>query len=108
MSQNFGDFQNEIYLAGLGSRQPKYPVDFATLERKAEEVMPASVRSYVAGGCGDEFTQRQNTETFHRYGIAPRVLASAPKRDLTINLFRQDASDSNFYVPDRRRQHLHD
>lgn len=53
---HYGDFQNAIYLAGTQGIVPKLPVDFATLEVRAKEVMPPSVRDYVMGGCGDEFT----------------------------------------------------
>ncbi|MDT5168147.1 MAG: lactate 2-monooxygenase [Mycobacterium sp.] len=56
----YGDYQYEIYFDGLEGRLPKYPVDFASLERAAGEVLPAFVHSYVAGGCGDEGTQRAN------------------------------------------------
>ena len=31
--------------------------------------MPPSVLSYVQGGCGDEFTQSQNANAFHHWGI---------------------------------------
>jgi lactate 2-monooxygenase len=44
-----GDFQLDIYFDGLDGRFPKYPVDFASLEPKAEEVLPWWVHSYVAG-----------------------------------------------------------
>ncbi len=32
---HFGDYQNQIYGAGLQGVIPKLPVDFATLERRA-------------------------------------------------------------------------
>jgi lactate 2-monooxygenase len=54
----FGDFQLEIYLAGLGGSVPSLPVSFAELQARAAKAMPPSVLSYVAGGAGDEHTQR--------------------------------------------------
>ena len=33
----YGDYQYEIYFDGLEGRLPKYPVDFASLERAAGE-----------------------------------------------------------------------
>src|ERR1700730_17795302 len=39
----YGDYQYEIYFDGLEGRLPKYPVDFASLERAAGEVVPAFV-----------------------------------------------------------------
>ncbi len=32
----FGDYQFEIYLKGLAGVKPKLPVDFASLEKRAE------------------------------------------------------------------------
>jgi len=99
VTQNFGDFQNEIYLAGLGGITPKFPVDFAALEKKAEEAMSPSVWSYVAGGCGDELTQRNNAEAFHRYGIVPRMFNGTAKRDLGIELFGKRLPSPVFLCP---------
>jgi lactate 2-monooxygenase len=36
----YRDYQFEIYFDGLEGQLPKYPVDFASLERKAAEVLP--------------------------------------------------------------------
>ena len=40
---NFGEYQDEIYLAGLSGKLPKLPVDFATLEKQAHAAMPPSL-----------------------------------------------------------------
>jgi lactate 2-monooxygenase len=85
----YGDYEYEIYLDGLDGRLPKYPVDFASLERAASQVLPSWVYSYVAGGSGDERTQRANVEAFSRYGIVPRMLVGADERDLSVSLFCQ-------------------
>jgi isopentenyl diphosphate isomerase/L-lactate dehydrogenase-like FMN-dependent dehydrogenase len=85
-ARQFGDFQLDIYFDGLEGRFPKYPVDFASLERKAEEVLPWWVHSYVAGGCGDELTQRLNVSAFTKWGIVPRMLNGAYERDLSVSL----------------------
>ncbi|MEU8620606.1 alpha-hydroxy-acid oxidizing protein [Streptomyces sp. NPDC048623] len=87
MNQRFGDYQNEIYLNGLFGTLPKLPMDFAGLERRAEAALPPSVWSYVAGGAGDERTQRANAEAFHRWGLVPRMMVGAAQRDLTVDLF---------------------
>src|SRR5271163_3064328 len=50
----FGDYQNEIYFHGLAGVVPKLPMIFAELEAKAENALPPSVWSYVAGGAVDE------------------------------------------------------
>jgi lactate 2-monooxygenase len=57
---NFGNYQNEIYFAGLSGVVPSLPMRFEELEARAHEAMPASVASYVAAGCGDERTQDAN------------------------------------------------
>jgi lactate 2-monooxygenase len=83
----FGDFQNEIYNAGLTGRIPTLPMSYAELERRAAQAMPPSVVSYVAGGAGDEATQRANVDAFGRWGLAPRMLVGAKQRDLSVELF---------------------
>ena len=82
----FGDYQNEIYLNGLRGVRPKLPVDFRTLEQKAAAALPASVISYVQGGCGDEHTQDVNVTAFQRWGLMPRMMVDASRRDLSIDL----------------------
>ena len=68
---DFGSYQTEIYLAGLGGVVPDYPMDFAGLEARAAQALPPSVLSYVAGGAGDEHTQRANVAAFSQWGLRP-------------------------------------
>src|SRR5580704_16317963 len=56
----FGDYQNEIYLDGLSGVLPTMPMAFDELEARAQAALSLSVLSYVAGGAGDESTQRAN------------------------------------------------
>ena len=37
--------------------------------------------SYVAGGAGDERTQRANCEAFQRWGLYPRMFVGAAQRN---------------------------
>ena len=83
----FGDYQLEIYGAGLRGVVPTLPVDFATLEARATAAMPPFVLSYVQGGCGDEFTQRQNADAFRHWGMTPRMMVDCSVRDLSVDLF---------------------
>ncbi|HWU65338.1 MAG TPA: alpha-hydroxy-acid oxidizing protein [Ensifer sp.] len=99
MLSNFGDFQNEIYLSGLNGKTPPWPVDFASLEALGKGAMSPSVWSYVAGGCGDEFTQRNNVEAFDRYGIVPRMFNGHAKRDLSVKLFDRTLPAPIFLSP---------
>ncbi len=84
---HFGDYQNEIYIGGLGGAKPELPVNFKLLEEKAASALPPSVLSYVQGGCGDEYTQRQNAEAFHHWGLMPRMMVDCSTRDLSIDFF---------------------
>jgi isopentenyl diphosphate isomerase/L-lactate dehydrogenase-like FMN-dependent dehydrogenase len=83
----FGDFQLEIYLAGLQGVLPSFPMAFAELEARAERALPPSVLSYVAGGAGSEHTQRANVGAFAQWGLIPRMFVGASQRDLSVELF---------------------
>ena len=62
-------------------------MDFAHLEERAAQALPESVLSYVAGGAGDEQTQRANVAAFRGWGLVPRMFVGAATRDLGIDLF---------------------
>ena len=81
---HYGDYQNEIYFAGLQGVMPPYPVDYATLRDRAHAVMPSAVLTYVEGGCGDEGTQRRNADAFGVWGMTPRMMVDCSTRDLSI------------------------
>lgn len=83
----FGDYQYEIYFGGLTGVLPTMPMTYAELEARAEQVLPPSVWSYVAGGAGDERTQDVNVEAFSRWGLLPRMLVGANERDLSVELW---------------------
>ena len=84
---HYGDYQTEIYVGGLSGKLPKLPVHFRELEARAHAAMSPNLVSYVAGGCGDEHTQSINVSAFGRWGLIPRMLVGAAKRDLSIDLF---------------------
>ena len=84
---NYGDWQLSIYFDGLTGVRPELPMSYADLERRAEEMMTEQLWSYVAGGAGNEHTQRANVAAFERWGLIPRVLAGAADRDLSVELF---------------------
>ena len=48
----FADYQNEVYLNGLGGTTPAYPVGWRDLEAAAYEAMTPAARGYV-GGAGE-------------------------------------------------------
>ncbi|QWF22998.1 alpha-hydroxy-acid oxidizing protein [Nocardioides sp. LMS-CY] len=84
---NYADFQIGLYFAGLGGELPAYPLTFAGLEAAAQAKMEHRLWDYVAGGAGDEHTQRANVAAFERWGILPRMLSGAAERDLSVELF---------------------
>ena len=84
---NFGDYQLELYFNALSGVLPQFPFDYAQLESDALAAMPPELRTYVAGGCGDESTQRTNVDAFSDWALAPRMLAGGADRDLSIELF---------------------
>lgn len=96
---HYGDYQNDIYLAGLRGVVPTIPVDFATLEERALAAMPPFVRGYVQGGCGDEHTQRVNADAFRGWGMVPRMMVDGSARDLSVELFGLTLPSPLFMAP---------
>jgi lactate 2-monooxygenase len=84
---NYADFQIGLYFAGLGGELPPYPLTFDGLEAAAREKLEHRLWDYVAGGAGDEHTQRANVDAFTHWGILPRMLSGAAERDLSVELF---------------------
>jgi lactate 2-monooxygenase len=99
MNQPFGLYQNEIYFNGLQGVVSPYPMTFAELEERAEAALPPSIWSYVAGGAGDEHTQRANVAAFSRWGLIPRMFVGAAQRDLTVELFGRTLPSPLFMAP---------
>jgi lactate 2-monooxygenase len=83
---NYGDYQLEIYLRGLTGEREDLPMTYAELERRAQAALEPGLLSYVAGGAGNEHTQRTNVTGFDRWGVIPRMLVPAPQRDLSVEL----------------------
>lgn len=96
---HYGDYQNLIYGAGLQGVSPRLPVDHALLVQRATAAMPPQVLTYVQGGCGDEWTQDQNAAAFRHWGMVPRMMVDASKRDLSIELFGRQLPSPVFMAP---------
>ena len=72
-------------------------MDVTTLQRKGYSVaalrslarrrLPRMVFDMVDGPAGDEITMRWNEAALAAIELAPKVLAGAPKRDQTVDLF---------------------
>jgi lactate 2-monooxygenase len=84
---DFGGYQYEIYFDGLRGVTPRFPMTFEGWEARAAAAMSPSVWSYVAGGAGDEHTQRANVAAFLRHGLLPRMFVGAKQRDLSVSMF---------------------
>ncbi|MGY1453758.1 lactate 2-monooxygenase [Streptomyces sp. SS8] len=79
---NFGAYQSEIYLNGLGGQLPPFTTDLTALEASARERLEDGPFWYVAGAAGSGATDRANREAFDRWRIVPRMLRDATVRDL--------------------------
>ncbi|CAM4526067.1 alpha-hydroxy-acid oxidizing protein [Nocardia ninae] len=99
MTGNFGDYQYEIYFQGLGGVLPDLPMTYADLEARAQAALPPGIWSYVAGGAGDELTQRINATAFEKLGLIPRMLRATRDRDLSVDLFGMKLPSPIFMAP---------
>ncbi|MFF1378900.1 alpha-hydroxy-acid oxidizing protein [Streptomyces sp. NPDC058308] len=99
MPRPYKDYQDEIYLDGLRGVVPAYPMSYDELESRAQAAMAPSVVSYVAGGAGDELTQRANVTAFERWGLIPRMFVGASQRDLSVDLFGMRLPSPLFMAP---------
>src|SRR3954467_8034135 len=79
--------QNEVYRAGVYGRSPRVPVAARALQARAKQALNPRAYSYVAGGAGEEVTQRANRAAFDRWAVVPRVLRDVSHRDTSVELF---------------------
>jgi len=82
----FGNYQYEIYLAGMADQAPELPVSWADWEAAAAEKLDAGPYGYLFGGAGTEDTMRANLEAFRRRRIVPRMLRDVSERDLSTEV----------------------
>lgn len=61
-------------------------IDIKDLEQGAQVVIPSGGWGYIQGGAGDEWTMRQNTESFNHKQIIPRVLADLENPELQTTI----------------------
>jgi lactate 2-monooxygenase len=84
--QPFANYQNEIYLQGLGGTFPQLPCEPVALEELARERLDPEPFGYVAGSAGTESTARANRAAFDRWRIVPRFLRDVSSRDLSTTV----------------------
>ena len=78
--------QDEVYRAGVYGRLPQVPTAARALQRRAKQALNARAYDYVAGGAGEEATQRANRAAFDRWAVVPRVLRDVSSRDTGVEL----------------------
>ena len=108
MTEPFANYQNEIYLNGLGQQRPAYPVGLQALEKAAYESMTPEARGYVEGGAGSGYTMRANRRAFDRWRIVPRMLGNVAERDLSVSLFGKDYAAPVLLAPIGVQSIVHD
>jgi lactate 2-monooxygenase len=99
MTDQFADYQFQIYSGALSGHLPEFPMDWPTLESRAAAALSPSLHSYIAGGAGDETTQRRNVESFAEWGLVPRMLAGAVGRDMSVTVWGQTFAGPVFMAP---------
>ncbi|WP_122645598.1 lactate oxidase [Enterococcus mediterraneensis] len=62
-------------------------VNIASLEKAVKERMEAGAFGYIRGGAEDEWTMTENTHSFNKKQIVPRVLRGIDSADLSTKLW---------------------
>jgi isopentenyl diphosphate isomerase/L-lactate dehydrogenase-like FMN-dependent dehydrogenase len=86
MSVPFGNYQYEIYLAGMADEVPEHPMSWAEWEAAAADALADGPRGYLFGGAGTEDSMRANLEAFRRRRIVPRMLRDVGERSLATEV----------------------
>jgi hypothetical protein len=70
MSENYGEYQTEIYGQGalMGTR-PTVTTDPRLLEEQAKKALGARSYNYVAGGAGEKATMDSNRLAFRQWKL---------------------------------------
>jgi lactate 2-monooxygenase len=74
MNRPIENYQDEIYLAGVGGAVPALPGDLTGLEDLARQRMDPTSFRYIVGGAGTGDTVAENREAFRRWRIEPQML----------------------------------
>jgi lactate 2-monooxygenase len=69
------------------------------LEVRAQATLRPDVLSYTAGGAGDEFTRKANVTALAQWGLVPRMLVGAVRRELSVDMFGLKLSTPLFMAP---------
>ncbi|GKZ19284.1 hypothetical protein AbraIFM66951_011426 [Aspergillus brasiliensis] len=78
MSENYGDYQFEIYGRGaLTGVLPNVSTDSRLLEEQAKKALGARSFNYVAGGAGEKATMDSNRLAFRQWKLNQETDAHA-------------------------------
>jgi L-lactate dehydrogenase (cytochrome) len=100
--------QDEVYRAGVYGHSPRVPTAVRALQARAKQALNPRAYSYVAGGAGDEATQRANRAAFDRWAVVPRVLRDVSSRDTSIELFGRRLPSPLLLAPVGALELVHD
>ncbi|MCW2749947.1 MAG: alpha-hydroxy-acid oxidizing enzyme, partial [Aeromicrobium sp.] len=71
----------------------------ADFEARAAELLHEGLHGYFAGGAGDEFTLRDNVESWQRIALLPRVLVGVEERDTSVTVLGRRRPHPFFIAP---------
>ncbi|KAL2216967.1 oxidoreductase [Thermoascus aurantiacus ATCC 26904] len=90
MSENYGQYQVEIYGKGaLMNILPSVTTDPRLLEEQARKALGSRAFNYVAGGAGEKATMDSNRLAFRQWKLIPRMMKPMDGQDLSVDLFGQ-------------------
>jgi isopentenyl diphosphate isomerase/L-lactate dehydrogenase-like FMN-dependent dehydrogenase len=100
--------QDEVYRAGVYGHNPRVPTAVRALQARAKQALNPRAYSYVAGGAGDEVTQRANRAAFDKWAVVPRVLRDVSSRDTSVELFGRRLPSPLLLAPVGALELVHD
>src|SRR5581483_10083211 len=74
------------FVKTMAATDPETLLTLADYERVAAAAMEPAAHAYVAGGAGDEITQRDNERAWARWAVRPRMLVGVGRRDPGVEL----------------------
>ncbi|KAJ5787828.1 Lipase class 3 [Penicillium paradoxum] len=100
MSDNYGNYQTEIYGKGaLMDVLPGVTTDPRLLEEQARKSLGIRAFNYVAGGAGERATMDSNRLAFRQWKLIPRMMRNTPEQDVSIELFGQKYDNPLIVAP---------
>ncbi|MGZ8512995.1 MAG: alpha-hydroxy acid oxidase [Candidatus Limnocylindria bacterium] len=83
------------------------PITLADFEELARPRFQPGAWDYIAGGAGDEYTLRDNVESWSSLKLRPRVLVDVKTRDLSVSAFGRELPFPIIVAPTAAHQLAH-